>query len=117
MLPNVDSIAARLRLKQLRLLIALDDHGSLHRAADEMSLTQPGATKALREIESTFGATLFVRSAQGIRPNELGRWGWKMSTIKTGDTVTVGLFPLRDGQSGGLIYSVTLQNGVVLKAN
>ena len=73
MLPNVDSIAARLRLKQLRLLIALDDHGSLHRAADEMSLTQPGATKALREIESTFGATLFVRSAQGIRPNELGR--------------------------------------------
>ncbi|CDY75183.1 Transcriptional regulator, LysR family [Caballeronia glathei] len=73
MLPNVDSIAARLRLKQLRLLIALDDHGSLHRAADEMSLTQPGATKALREIESTFGETLFVRSAQGIRPNELGR--------------------------------------------
>jgi len=54
---------------------------------------------------------------EGSSPNELGRWGWKMSTIKTGDTVTVGLFPLRDGQSGGLIYSVTLQNGVVLKAN
>jgi hypothetical protein len=29
-LPNVDSIAARLRLKQLRLLIALDEHGLLH---------------------------------------------------------------------------------------
>ena len=53
MLPNADSIAARLRLKQLRLLIALDDHGSLHRAADEMALTQPGATKSLREIEAT----------------------------------------------------------------
>jgi DNA-binding transcriptional LysR family regulator len=73
MLPNVDSIAARLRLKQLRLLIALDEHGSLHRAADEMALTQPGATKALREIEATFGATLFSRSPQGIQPNELGR--------------------------------------------
>jgi DNA-binding transcriptional LysR family regulator len=73
MLPNVDWIAARLRLKQLRLLIALDEHGSLHRAADEMALTQPGATKALREIEATFGATLFSRSPQGIQPNELGR--------------------------------------------
>ncbi|MBP0590902.1 LysR family transcriptional regulator [Paraburkholderia sp. LEh10] len=73
MLPNVDSIVARLRLKQLRLLIALDEHGSLHRAADEMALTQPGATKALREIEATFGATLFMRSPQGIQPNELGR--------------------------------------------
>ncbi|MEM5388564.1 LysR family transcriptional regulator [Paraburkholderia phymatum] len=73
MLPNVDSIAARLRLKQLRLLIALDEHGSLHRAADEMALTQPGATKALREIEATFGATLFTRSPHGIQPNELGR--------------------------------------------
>lgn len=73
MLPNVDSIVARLRLKQLRLLIALDEHGSLHRAADQMALTQPGATKALREIEATFGATLFTRSQQGIQPNELGR--------------------------------------------
>ncbi|MPW19317.1 LysR family transcriptional regulator [Paraburkholderia sp. CNPSo 3157] len=73
MLPNVDSIAARLRLKQLRLLIVLDEHGSLHRAADEMALTQPGATKALREIEATFGATLFTRSPHGIQPNELGR--------------------------------------------
>lgn len=72
-LPNADSIAARLRLKQLHLLIALDDHGSLHRAADEIALTQPGATKALREIEATLGATLFVRSPQGIQPNELGR--------------------------------------------
>ncbi|MEX3935304.1 hypothetical protein AB4Y32_26505 [Paraburkholderia phymatum] len=44
MLPNVDSIAARLRLKQLRLLIALDEHRSLHCVA------QPDATKALREI-------------------------------------------------------------------
>ncbi len=54
---------------------------------------------------------------EGSSPNELGRWGWKMSTIKAGDAVTVGIFPLRNGQPGGLIYSVTLPNGVVLKAN
>ncbi len=73
MLPDVDLITARLRFKQLRLLVALDDLGSLRRAADEVALTQPGATKALREVESTLHTTLFARSAQGIQPNEIGR--------------------------------------------
>lgn len=73
MLPSPDSLSTRLKLKQLRLLVAIDDFGSLHRAADELALTQPGATKALREIESTFGNELFVRTSQGMVPNELGR--------------------------------------------
>lgn len=73
MLPSPDVLSTRLKLKQLRLLVAIDDFGSLHRAADELALTQPGATKALREIESTFGNELFVRTSQGMVPNELGR--------------------------------------------
>jgi hypothetical protein len=50
-------------------------------------------------------------------PNELSRWGWKYNMVKAGDTVTIGMFPLRDGERGGLLYSVTLANGTVLKAN
>ncbi len=50
-------------------------------------------------------------------PNELTRWGWKVNTVKVGDKVTVGLYPLRSGQHGGLLFSVTLANGTVLKAN
>ncbi|WP_287497844.1 LysR family transcriptional regulator [Pandoraea sp. CB10b_02] len=73
MLPSAESLSSRLKLKQLRLLVAIDDYGSLHRAADELALTQPGATKALREIEATFGNELFVRTPQGMVPNELGR--------------------------------------------
>ena len=73
MIPSLSNIASRLRLKQLRLLIALDELGSLHKAADAMAITQPGATKALNEIESTLGATLFERSSKGLEPNDLGR--------------------------------------------
>lgn len=62
-----------MRLKQLRLLIALDEQGSLHRAAEQVSISQPGATKALHEIETTFGAELFTRNSQGLQPNDLGR--------------------------------------------
>ncbi|MFJ7883067.1 LysR family transcriptional regulator [Pseudomonas sp. NPDC096917] len=73
MLPSLTTIISRLRLKQLRLLIALDDFGSLHKAAESVAITQPGATKALHEIESTLGSTLFERTTKGLTPNDLGR--------------------------------------------
>lgn len=73
MIPSLSSIASRLRLRQLRLLIALDEYGSLHKAAEQVSITQPGATKALNEIESTLGVTLFERTPKGLEPNDLGR--------------------------------------------
>jgi DNA-binding transcriptional LysR family regulator len=59
-------------VKQLRLLIALADRGSLLGAARQVSLTQPGASKALQEIETTFGTPLFHRTNRGLEPNEIG---------------------------------------------
>lgn len=73
MIPALSTIVSRLRLKQLRLLIALDEQGSLHRAAEQVFISQPGATKSLHEIENTFGSELFTRNSQGLEPNDLGR--------------------------------------------
>ena len=47
--------------------------------------------------------------------NDLSRHGWKMSTVKAGDQVTLGIYPLRDGKPGGLLDSVTLANGTTVK--
>jgi len=63
---------SRLHAKQLRLLIALDEHGSLLGAANSVGLTQPGASKALHEIEITFGTALFVRTNRGLEANAAG---------------------------------------------
>ena len=73
MLPSFTTIVSRLRLKQLRLLIALDEHGSVRKASDAMSLSQPGATKALHEIEAIFGSSLFERTSKGLDANDMGR--------------------------------------------
>lgn len=73
MIASLPALVSRLRLKQLRLLIALDEQGSLHKAAEQVAITQPGATKALNEIEAAFGTRLFERSTQGLAPNDLGR--------------------------------------------
>jgi hypothetical protein len=47
-------------------------------------------------------------------PAFLIRAGWKSSTLKPGDKVTVKVFPLRDGDPGGLFQSVTLASGEIL---
>src|SRR6201996_6854015 len=72
MTPSLNSIISRLHLKQLRLLIALADHGSLLSASRQVSPTQPGASKALHEIETTFGTALFNRTSRGLEPNDIG---------------------------------------------
>jgi hypothetical protein len=47
-------------------------------------------------------------------PNNLKRQGWKSSSIKPGDQVTLVLNPLKDGSKGGLFVAITLPDGSVL---
>ena len=47
-------------------------------------------------------------------PNTLSRQGWKPSTLKPGDPVTIVANPMKDGTSAGLMYTVTLADGRVL---
>lgn len=47
--------------------------------------------------------------------NQMTRVGWKANTIKPGDKVTVTINPLRNGQQGGALKSVTLANGTVIE--
>lgn len=72
MLPELEPMLARLKLRHFRLLTAIADHGSLLKAADAVAISQPGATKALQEIEHAIGHPLFARTNRGLRPNELG---------------------------------------------
>jgi hypothetical protein len=44
-------------------------------------------------------------------PNNLVREGWKRTTLKAGDKVTVAVNPLRDGRPGGWYVGITLPDG------
>ncbi|WP_175941989.1 LysR family transcriptional regulator [Caballeronia sp. BCC1704] len=70
---TLDVLMSRLRMKQLQLLIALDDHKSLHKASSAMAMTQSAASKALAELESMLEAPLFERAKTGLIPNPFGR--------------------------------------------
>jgi hypothetical protein len=47
-------------------------------------------------------------------PNNLSRQGWKRTSLKPGDKVTLTMNPLRSGKKGGLFNQVTLPDGKVL---
>jgi hypothetical protein len=47
-------------------------------------------------------------------PNNMARSGWRSTTLKPGDQVTVSVHPLRDGSKGGRFISVKLADGTVL---
>ena len=53
-------------------------------------------------------------SIEMTSPTFLLRSGWKATTLKPGDKVSVTVRPMRDGTPGGLFVSVTLPDGKVL---
>ena len=68
-----ERMTARLRFRHLRLLAALSRCNTLAEAAQEVGVTQPAASQALREIESLLEMPLFERHAKGLRATEAGR--------------------------------------------
>ena len=65
-------IRVRLKPRQLLLLVSIDELGNIHKAADELGMTQPAASKLLKELESALEVTLFDRLPRGMRPTWYG---------------------------------------------
>jgi hypothetical protein len=81
----------------------------------EFQWTNPHAFIQL-EVVGTSGKPE-VWSIELNSPNNLKRQGWKSTSLKTGDQITLITAPLRDmsDHKGGLFISLTLADGTVLK--
>src|SRR5262245_4366686 len=51
-------------VRQLRYFLAIVDHGSVHRAAQELFVAQPSVSQALRALERDLGTDLFHRTGR-----------------------------------------------------
>ena len=65
-------LRARLKTRQLLLLIALDDERNIHRAAEVLCMTQPAASKQLKDLEDMLDVKLFERHPRGMEPTLYG---------------------------------------------
>ncbi len=65
-------LVGRLKLRHLSLLVEVDKQGSIVKAADALNITQPGATKMIRDLEANLGLQLFKRSNRGAETTTYG---------------------------------------------
>jgi DNA-binding transcriptional LysR family regulator len=84
------NVLEHLRIRQLQLLVEIAEQSSLINAARALNMTQPGATKALKQLEDLFGAALVVRGRRGSELTPVGRGLYEhaktiLATVRTAD--------------------------------
>jgi hypothetical protein len=67
----------------------------------ELTVAKPGGATDTWNVEMT-------------APNNLMLEGWKRTTLKPGDKVSLTVNPLKDGKTGGLFVGVKLPDGKTL---
>ena len=107
----------------LAAAVAVSAHHSSAGIDQTKSVTLNGTVKEFRWGNPHAWIDLDVANDKGVvdtwslemtAPSFLLRAGWKASTLKTGDKVSVIARPMRDGSPGGLFVSVTLPDGRTL---
>jgi DNA-binding transcriptional LysR family regulator len=71
--PWDDRIRHRLKLRDLDILMAVVEAGSMGKAAGRFHMTQPAVSKVIADLELTLGVRLLERSRQGAEPTPHGR--------------------------------------------
>jgi LysR family pca operon transcriptional activator len=70
--PSFSLLKQRLRLRQLRVAVAIAEHGSVMKASQHLRLTQPATTRSLLDLEQYLNVKLFDRLARGVTPTRAG---------------------------------------------
>src|SRR5215470_8670804 len=68
-----DRVGRRIKLRDLHILQAAAEAGSMARAAAELAISQPAVSYAIAEMERVLGVPLLDRTSQGVVPTSYGR--------------------------------------------
>lgn len=68
-----DRIGRRLKLRDLHVLSAVVQWGSMAKAARDLAVSQPVVSAAIADLERVVGVRLLERSRQGIEPTIYGQ--------------------------------------------
>jgi DNA-binding transcriptional LysR family regulator len=68
-----ERIGRRIKLRDLHVLHAVVQSGSMTKAARNLAVSVPVVSKAIAELEHTVGVPLLDRSPQGVEPTAYGR--------------------------------------------
>lgn len=100
-LPDLDS---------LRLLALVGERGSMGKAAGELGIAQPSASKRLAVLERQLGLVLVDRSRRGSALTPAGRmvWGWAHQVLEAVDGLVTGAEALRSKRDAELRVAASM---------
>src|SRR5713226_9784608 len=68
-----DRIGRRMKLQDLHVLMTVMQAGSMGKAAQSLSISQPAVSRSIAELEHALGVCLLERHRRGIEATEYGR--------------------------------------------
>ena len=72
-IPPSRRIDQRLKLRELQVLAAVVDCGSMIKAATQLGMSQPAVSAAIANLEAGLGVQLLDRSPRGVEPTIYSR--------------------------------------------
>lgn len=102
--------APDLDIETLRLVVAVDDTGSLSAAARARGLSQPSASARVRAFEARWQLTLLERTPRGSTITTDGRAviAWARQVLREADTMRAGLASLTGSRRGEVRIAASL---------
>jgi DNA-binding transcriptional LysR family regulator len=71
--PDVGRVGRQLKLRDLSILMAVIECGTMGKAAKRLAVSQPVVSKAISDMEYAVGVRLLDRSQRGVAPTPYGR--------------------------------------------
>ena len=59
-------------LEYYKIFYFVSKYGSISKAAEELSITQPAVSQAIKHLETDLECALFVRTSKGVRQTKEG---------------------------------------------
>src|SRR5436189_5924859 len=103
-----DRIGRRVKLRDLHILLAVAEQGSMTKASAKLAISHPVVYKTISELEQTLGVKLFERNSQGVELTSYGQALLKCG-VNVFDEMRQGLKQiefLTDPSSGDLLVPV-----------
>lgn len=66
-------MSRRLKLRQLEVMLAVAQSGSMAKASTQLAITQPVISKSIADLETTLNVKLFDRTSRGVQPTLYGQ--------------------------------------------
>src|ERR1700727_4007503 len=68
-----DRVGRRIRLRDLHVVLAVAECGSMSKAATQLAISHPVVSKTISDLERTLGVRLFDRTSQGVELTTYGQ--------------------------------------------